>query len=70
MKRTRRTAELPEAALRPPGFHSGMGSRGTPYGGSGKGGHDPRGSGDRKGLGAHKADGPDPYEGDMRFGMR
>ncbi|KAJ9227103.1 hypothetical protein DTO271D3_3135 [Paecilomyces variotii] len=44
------------------GLHSGQGSRGTPPSGSGKGGHDPKTLGERKGLGAHKADGLDPWK--------
>ncbi|GAD92033.1 hypothetical protein NFIA_039580 [Paecilomyces variotii No. 5] len=41
------------------GVHSGGGSRGVPPSGSGKGGHEPKTLGERKGLGAHKANGPD-----------
>ena len=36
------------------GLHSGQGTSGTS---SGKGGHDPKTTGENKGLGAHKADG-------------
>jgi hypothetical protein len=35
-------------------LESGGGSRGQPSSGSGKGGHDPKTLGEKKGLGAHK----------------
>ncbi|BDD58832.1 hypothetical protein MPDQ_007478 [Monascus purpureus] len=62
MSRVYRTAELPEAALQPPGFHSGMGSRGFKNTGSGKGGRNPRTMGEKKGMMAHKMDGTDPWK--------
>ena len=61
MNRVHRTAELPEAALQPRGLHSGGGSSGRQ---SGKGGHNPRTEGEKKGLGSHRTDGLDPWKPD------
>ncbi|RMJ27241.1 hypothetical protein PHISP_01893 [Aspergillus sp. HF37] len=66
LNRTNKTAELPEEALKG-GLHSGQGSSGPTQGGSGKGGHEPKTMGENKGLGAHKADGPDPVGGAQKM---
>ncbi|KAF7136818.1 hypothetical protein CNMCM5793_006336 [Aspergillus hiratsukae] len=55
LARADRTAPFPD--IPEGGMHSGGGAPGHS---SGKGGHDPRSLGEHKGLGAHKADGPDP----------
>ncbi|KAL1963965.1 hypothetical protein VTN77DRAFT_7640 [Rasamsonia byssochlamydoides] len=49
--RSWKAAPLP-AEMGTVGLHSGQGSRGYPYPGKGKGGHNPRTLGERKGLGA------------------
>lgn len=61
MSRVHRTAELPEAALQPPGHYSGSGSSGKNKIGSGKGGHGRRTNGEKAGMKAHKADGLDAW---------
>ncbi|KAL1850295.1 hypothetical protein Plec18170_006990 [Paecilomyces lecythidis] len=58
ISRAQKTAPFPDADFED-GEHSGGGSRGVPPSGSGKGGHEPKHLGEQKGLGAHKADGPD-----------
>lgn len=66
LNRAHKAAELPEEAHKG-GLHSGGGSSGPTQGGSGKGGHEPKTTGEKKGLGAHKADGPDPVGGPQKM---
>ncbi|KAI2932465.1 hypothetical protein CBS147320_2149 [Aspergillus niger] len=55
LNRVQRTAPLPEAAQSSGGEYSIGGSSGPNKSGSGKGGHEPKTLGEKKGLGAHKA---------------
>lgn len=55
LNRVQRTAPLPEAAQSSGGEYSIGGSSGPNKTGSGKGGHEPKTLGDKKGLGAHQA---------------
>ncbi|RJE24324.1 hypothetical protein PHISCL_03329 [Aspergillus sclerotialis] len=55
LNRTHKAAPLPEQTGRNE-LHSGQGATGS---GSGKGGHEPKTTGENKGLGAHKSDGTD-----------
>ncbi|PYH89355.1 hypothetical protein BO71DRAFT_403139 [Aspergillus ellipticus CBS 707.79] len=52
LNRVQRTAELPEAAQSSGGTYSAQGSSGPTKTGSGKGGHEPKTLGEKKGLGA------------------
>ncbi|PWY92158.1 hypothetical protein BO70DRAFT_282003 [Aspergillus heteromorphus CBS 117.55] len=52
LNRVQRTAELPEAAQSSGGTYSAQGSSGPTKSGSGKGGHEPKTLGEKKGLGA------------------
>ncbi|ERF71217.1 hypothetical protein EPUS_07900 [Endocarpon pusillum Z07020] len=54
--RSNKAAPLPEGTseMKDHHWYSGMGSRGHPESGSGKGGHEPKTLGEQKGLGAKK----------------
>ena len=67
MGRVHRTAELPDAALQSPRLSSGMGNRAN-NSGSGKGRHNPRTTGQKKGTKAHMMDGAD-YQRRQQWNM-
>ncbi|KAL2001345.1 hypothetical protein VTN02DRAFT_1862 [Thermoascus thermophilus] len=70
--RSYKAAEPPEDIADPNRkyWFSGQGSRGFPVSGSGKGHEGPRGLGEHKGLGAHKADGWTPAKEDIGKNQR